>query len=75
MRLESDQIIDVSRRIVAAKLHHGIGLFPCSGIAQADGLHRAVAQCIHSAARHDLHGHAALEDTTVLKAMNLGLLR
>ena len=39
------------------------------------GLQGAVAQGVHAAPRHDLHGHTALKHAAVVKAVHLGLLR
>ena len=69
-RLKADQIIDRAQRIVLSELHNGVRLFARLRVFEADGLHRAVAERILAPARHDLNGHAALEDVLVLKAMH-----
>ena len=75
VRLEADDVIDRACRIVLSQLDDGIGLAACLRVLQADGLQRAVAQRIHAAAGHDLHGHAAFKDMLVLKAVDRCLLR
>ena len=75
MGLEADDVIDRACRIVLSQLDDGIGLAACLRVLQADGLQRAVTQRIHAAAGHDLHGHAALKNMLVLKAVNRRFLR
>ena len=75
MRLESDQIINAALRIVAPQLNDGVRLLPRLRVAQAARLERAVAERIVPAARHDLNGHAALENVLILKAVHFRFLR
>ena len=72
--LEAHQIVDRAVGVVPAQLHHGVGLLSCPGVLQSPGLQGAVAQRVVAPAGHDLHGHAALEDHLVLKAVDLRLL-
>ena len=74
VRLEPDEIVDVSGRIVAPELNDSIGLAARRRVPQADGLQGAVAQRVLAAAGHDLDRHAALKDVFVLKAVHLRFL-
>ena len=75
VRLEADKVIDAALRVVAPQLDDGIGLFPRLRVSQTARLEGAVAERIVSAARHDLDGHAALEDVFILKAVYARFLR
>ena len=75
MSLEADDVIQRSVSIIAPQLHNGVIFVPRARIAQADRLHRAVAQSILSAASHDLDRHAAFKNAAVVKAVDGRLLR
>ena len=74
MGLEPYQVVDGARGVVLAQLHYRVGLPAGPGVLEAPGLQRAVPQGILPPAGHDLHGHAALKDVLVLKAVDLRLL-
>ena len=73
--LEAHQIVDGAVSVVPPQLNHGVRLPTGLGVGQAAGLQGAEAEGILAPARHDLHGHAALEHVGVLEAVYLGLLR
>ena len=75
MGLEAHQIVHRPGGVVPPQLHHGVGLLPGFGVRQAHGLQGAEAQGVLPPPGHDLHGHTALEDLGVLKAVDRGLLR
>ena len=75
MGLEADDIIDVPRRVVPAKLHHCVRLFSRLRVPESHRLQRAIAQGILAPTGHDLHRHTALKDVFVLKAVDRRFLR
>ena len=75
MGLKAHHVIDAALGVVSPQLDHGIGLPACAWILEPHGLQRAVPQGVPATAGHDLHGHTALEHLSVLKAVDLGLLR
>ena len=74
MGLEAHQIVHALGRVVLPQLHHGVRLMAGGGISQPHRLHGAVAQGIHAPPRHDFHGHTALKNVFILKAMHRGFL-
>ena len=74
MGLEAHEVIYAPHRVVPPQLHHGVRLFLRLGVRQATGLERTKAEGLLPPPGHDLHGHTALEDVLVLKAMHRGLL-
>jgi len=72
--LEADDVIKRSVGVIAPQLHNGVIFAPRARIAQADRLHRAIAQSILSAASHDLDRHAAFKNAAVVKAVDGRLL-
>ena len=73
--LETDDVVQGAKLVVAAELDHGIGLLVrlvCIG--QAHRLHRAVAQRLAAAFGHDLDGQAAVEIARRLALVEFGLL-
>ena len=74
MGLEAHQVVDRAFGVVPPQLHHGVRLSSRPGVPQPPGLQGAVAQRIPAPAGHDLHGHTALKDHLVLKAVDLCLL-
>ncbi|OIQ66494.1 hypothetical protein GALL_519340 [mine drainage metagenome] len=72
--LEADDIVKRPQRIVAAQLHHGVGLYlRIMGVGQADRLHRAKAQRLAPPIRHHLDRQAAIKIARCLALVKLGL--
>ena len=74
MGLESHDVVERPVLVVLPQLNDGIALRACARIAQPDGLHRSESERVLASPRHDLHGHAALENAAVVKAVDGRLL-
>ena len=73
--LETDNVPQSAERIVLTQLDDGISALACAGVAQTEGLHRAVAQGLRPSQRHHFDRHAAFEIRSVFFPFaKLGLL-
>ncbi len=59
--LEAHEVPHLPRPVLAAELHHGVRVPAGARVAEAHRLHGAEAKRLGAAARHLLHGEAALE--------------
>ena len=74
MRLEANDIVQRTIRVVTSKLNNGIRLFSGFGIVQSFGFKLAKAQGLLSSARHDLDRHTPLKDIFILKTVHFCFL-
>ena len=66
IRLKPDQVVRCARNVLLAQLQNGVRALSVL-IVQPHGLEHAEAQRIPAARRHDLDGHAPLEDLALFE--------
>ena len=71
--LEAHDVVGSGPRVLLAKLHDGVGGFPCLGIPQADRLHRTESERVGAPSGKLLNRQAALEVVGVVELVGLVL--